>query len=103
MVHLYPQPDAQGLAKTKEFYFNRLGRTLTDEEAYEALNSVMRFLYLQSLPPDVLPEEPDSDGEETLLGSRRSHRTPRKNSDPRKMLPCFATPCTPGSPTSAAK
>ena len=60
MVHLYPTPDAEGLAKTKDFYLNQFGKTLTEEEAYEVLNSVMRFLYLKSLPPDVLPEEPES-------------------------------------------
>ena len=58
MVHLYPQPDAQGLAKTKDFYLNRLGRTLSDEEAHEVLSALMRFLYLQSLPPDAVPQEP---------------------------------------------
>jgi len=57
MVHLYPVPDAEGLAKTKTFYLNRFGKALSDQEAYDILSSVMRFLYLQSLPPDVLPEE----------------------------------------------
>lgn len=64
MVHLYPMPDAEGLAKTKDFYLNQLGRTITDAEAYEVLNSVMRFLYLQSLPPEVMPEEPGITAEE---------------------------------------
>ncbi len=52
MVHLYPVPDAEGIAKTKAFYLNRVGRTLTDEEAYAILNSVMHFLYLRSLPDE---------------------------------------------------
>ena len=59
MVHLYPIPDAEGLAKTKDFYLNRLGTTITDAEAYEVLNSVMRFLYLQTLPSEAIPEEPE--------------------------------------------
>jgi len=60
MVHLYPQPDAQGIAKTKDFYLNRLGKTLTDKEAHEVLSAVMCFLYLQSLPPDIVPQETDA-------------------------------------------
>jgi len=65
MVHLYPQPDAQGLAKTKDFYLNRLGRTLSDEEAYEVLSAVMSFLYLQTLPADAVPQEPDTQEQDT--------------------------------------
>jgi hypothetical protein len=52
MVHLYPVPDAEGIAKSKDFYLNRVGRTLTDEESYAVLNSVMHFLYLRSLPDE---------------------------------------------------
>jgi len=68
MVHLYPQPDAQGLAKTKDFYLNRFGKTLTDEEAHEVLSAVMRFLYLQSLPPEIVPQEPDAPASKTGNG-----------------------------------
>ena len=46
MLHHYPTPDAEGIDKTKELYLNRFGKTLTDEEAYEVLNTVMRLLYL---------------------------------------------------------
>ena len=46
MLHHYPTPDAEGLAKTKELYLNQCSRELTDEEAYEVLSQVMRFLYL---------------------------------------------------------
>ena len=50
MVHLYPTPDATGIAKTREYYMNQFGRTITDEEAYEILNSVMHFLFLINQP-----------------------------------------------------
>jgi hypothetical protein len=60
MVHLYPTPTAEGLAKTKAFYWNRFTKQLTDEEAYEVLNSVMRYLYLINLPCSPTPSTPES-------------------------------------------
>ncbi len=56
MPLLHPTPDAQGIAKTQEFYRSRYGKTLTEAEAAEALGAVMRFLYFsrpettQSIP-----------------------------------------------------
>lgn len=58
---VFPQPDAQGIAETKELYFNKLGRTLTDAEAAEALGRVMRYLFLQFSPcssTESIPESP---------------------------------------------
>lgn len=46
MQHLYPIPDPEGLAKTQELFLNRHGVTLSNEEAYEVLNRVMRYLFL---------------------------------------------------------
>lgn len=55
MVPLYPSPDREGIEQAKQFYRKKRGRELTDEEAHEALSSIMRFLYLINLP-EVLPE-----------------------------------------------
>jgi len=48
MTDLYPIPDAEGIAKTKEIYLNRFGKSLTDEQAAEILGRVMRFLFFVS-------------------------------------------------------
>ena len=60
MLHHYPTPDAEGLAKTKELYLNQFGKTLTDEEAYQILYSVMRFLYLINNPCCTTPSTPEN-------------------------------------------
>ena len=61
MAKLFPIADAQGIAKVKELYLNRVGRTLSDEEAAEVLTLVMRFIYLTSgacFDMDSTPENP---------------------------------------------
>lgn len=48
---LYPTPSTQGLAKLKNFYLNEWAMTLSDEQAYEILSGLMRFLYLTQIKP----------------------------------------------------
>ena len=55
MLHHYPTPDAEGIAKTKDLYLNQYGKTLTEEEAYQILFAVMRFLYLINNPLEEPP------------------------------------------------
>ena len=50
MLHLYPTPSAEGIAKIKQLYLNRFAKAITDEEAYEILYSLMRYVYLMTHP-----------------------------------------------------
>ena len=61
MDFLMPQPDAIGIAETKEICLRKYGRVVTDDEAKEILGRVMRYLFLMNnLPPcsstDNMPE-----------------------------------------------
>ena len=47
---LLPQPDAIGIAETKELHLSNYGRVLSDEEAHEILSRVMRYLFLINNP-----------------------------------------------------
>lgn len=48
MHYLFPQPDAEGIAKMKDLYLNRFDKELTDEQAAEILARIMRVLYVTS-------------------------------------------------------
>lgn len=43
---LFPTPDAEGIARTKEIVFNKCGKSISDEEAAQLLGGLMRYLYL---------------------------------------------------------
>jgi len=58
MVHLYPTPTAKGIAKTKEFYLNQFGRAIDDQQAFEILNPIIRYLYLINIPCSPTPSMP---------------------------------------------
>ena len=60
MSYLLPLPDAEGIAKTKELYLNRLGVQLTDHQAADLLGRIMRFLYLTSELCSDTPSTPAS-------------------------------------------
>lgn len=60
MSYLIPLPDSEGIAKTQELYLNRLGISLTEEEAAEVLSRVMRFLYLTSELCSDTPSTPEN-------------------------------------------
>ena len=47
---LLPQPNAKGIARTRELYERKYGRVLTDAEAAEALGKVVRYLFLINNP-----------------------------------------------------
>lgn len=47
---VFPQPDAEGIAKTQEVYLNKVGHALTEAEAREVLSRVMRYLYVLNFP-----------------------------------------------------
>lgn len=58
---VFPQPDAEGIAKTQELYLNKVGKTLTEGEAREVLSRVMRYLFLLNFPcsdTESTPENP---------------------------------------------
>lgn len=48
---IYPTPSPQGIAKLQAFYLDEYGMTLSDEQAYDILGGVMRFLYLTRVKP----------------------------------------------------
>ena len=60
MNSLYPLPDNDAIAKTKELYLNQLNIELTDEQAAEVLSRVMRFVYLTSELCSATPSTPES-------------------------------------------
>ena len=49
---IYPTPSPQGIAKLRAFYLHEYGMTIGDEDAYEILGGVMRFLYLTRVKPE---------------------------------------------------
>ena len=59
---LLPQPDAEGIAATKALYRDKCGRSISDDEARQALGMVMRFLFLINNPTcsgtASMPENP---------------------------------------------
>jgi hypothetical protein len=55
MQHLYPQPTAQGIARTQTFYKSQYGKDITEDEARQILARIIRFLYLSAHP--LSPEE----------------------------------------------
>jgi hypothetical protein len=57
---LLPQPDAEGIASTKELYLRKYGRVLSDGEASQALGMLMRHLFLINNPCTSTPSTPES-------------------------------------------
>ena len=66
MEFLLPQPDAEGIAQTQELYLRKYGRTLTPDEAAEALGKVMRYLFLVNNPSGSTPMTADPSGSNAL-------------------------------------
>src|SRR5690349_5340487 len=60
MSYLLPTPDEEGIAKTQELYLNRIGKTLTNEEAAEVLGRAMRYLFLINHPCSTSPSTLES-------------------------------------------
>jgi len=58
---VFPQPDAEGIAKTQELYLNKCGKIISESEAREVLSRVMRYLYVLNFPcfdTESTPESP---------------------------------------------
>lgn len=55
-----PQPNARGIARTQELYFNVSGRSITEEEARDILARVMRYLFLMNFPCSDTERTPES-------------------------------------------
>lgn len=56
---IYPTPSPEGLSSLQEFYRTEHGLEISDEQAYEILSGLMRFLYLT----EIKPLEPELESE----------------------------------------
>ena len=54
---IYPTPSAEGIAKLQEFYKRECALEIGEEQAYEILSGIMRFLYLTEIKPPAAEEE----------------------------------------------
>ena len=57
LMTIYPTPSPEGIAKLQEFYRTERGLEVSDEQAYEILGGIMRFLYLTEIKPLSTEEE----------------------------------------------
>ncbi len=48
---IYPTPSPEGITKLQEFYRKEHALEISDEQAYEILSGIMRFLYLTEIKP----------------------------------------------------
>ncbi|MDQ3813099.1 MAG: hypothetical protein M3347_04010 [Armatimonadota bacterium] len=48
MNYLLPLPDATGIAQTKQLFWDKYKKAITDEQAADILGRVMKHLYLTS-------------------------------------------------------
>lgn len=54
---IYPTPSPEGIAKLQEFYRNERALKVSEEQAYEILGGIMRFIYLTEINPLSAGEE----------------------------------------------
>ena len=54
---IYPTPSAEGIAKLQDFYKREHALEISEEQAYEILSGIMRFLYLTEIKPPAAEEE----------------------------------------------
>lgn len=57
---VFPQPDAEGIAKTQELYLNKCGKHISEGEAREVLSRMMRYLYVLNFPCSATPSTPEN-------------------------------------------
>ena len=58
---MFPQPDAEGIARVQEIYLNKCDKAISEAEAREVLSRVMRYLYLLNFicsATESTPENP---------------------------------------------
>lgn len=58
--YVFPQPDAEGIARVQEIYLNKCDKTLSEAEAREVLSRVMRYLYLLNFTCSTTVSTPEN-------------------------------------------
>lgn len=57
---IFPQPDAEGIARVQEIYLNKCDKAINEAEAREVLSRVMRYLYLLNFTCSTTESTPEN-------------------------------------------